>query len=411
MCDGTLIVNDEKFPIHRVVMCAASQYFEVLLSGGMAESYSDEIQIYGIEKDIFRMIMDFVYTGVISVDESNVQQLLPAAKMLQLDDVERACCEFLQYELDPSNCIGIFLFAESHSCDELKSSALEYLQRNFISASNQEEYLSIDKDNLLRLIESENLKVHTESNVFEAAMDWILHDLSQRREFLGQILKRIRLPLLSENYLKHYIDKCKNESLKRMLANISHSYRGYQMLGVNTQRNYNQPRRASRKQFYIIGGYSRDVGGRWSDRSSLSTCEKFDSFTHSCNNACITAFETPRCNLGVTSLNGLVYTMGGEDDSLLLFDSTECYDPSLNTWSTVASLNAPRVGFGACVVDNCIYVIGGLIGLWGGTEVAGTIERYDPLENQWAVVGNMKSKRFHLGVTQLDGLIYTVGEY
>lgn len=409
MCDGTLVVNEQKFPMHRVVLCAASQYFEVLLSGGMAESYADEIEIHGLEKDTFSIIMDFIYTGVIDVNESNVQQLLPAAKMLQLDDIERVCCEFLQHELDPSNCVGIFLFAESHSCVDLKNSALEHLHRNFISATKHDEYLNLDKENMLRLIESENLKVDTESDVLEAAIDWILHDIPKRREFLGQILERIRLPLLSDNYLKRFMERCKNQSLKRMLEKILHSYRDYQMLGVNSRKTFSQPRRASRKQFYVIGGYGRDVGGRWSDRSSLPNCEKFDSFSRSCDCSSVATFESPRCNLGVTSLNGLVYVIGGEDDSMLLFDSAECYDPALNAWSTVASLNAPRVGFGACVVDNCIYVVGGLIGLWGGTEVAGTIEKYDPLENQWSVVGNMKTKRFHLGITQLDGLIYAIG--
>jgi hypothetical protein len=139
-------------------------------------------------------------------------------------------------------------------------------------------------------------------------------------------------------------------------------------------------------------------------------CEKFDSFSHKCDNTSIAALEIPRCNLGVTALNGLVYAIGGEDDSLLLFDSTECYDPALNTWSSVASMQAPRVGFGVCVVDSCIYVIGGLIGGWGGTEVAGTIEKYDPQENQWSVAGNMETKRFHLGVEELNGLIYAIGE-
>ena len=408
MCDGTFNVGDRQFPIHRVVVSASSQYFEVLLSGGMAESFSRDVELHGVDGDVFSLIIDFIYTGAIEVNESNVQRLLPAAKMFQLDDVERCCCEFLQRELDPSNCVGIFLFAETHSCGELKRSALDYLHRNFVSLSKQEEYLQIDKSSLLRIIESEHLKVDTESFVFEAAMAWVLHDLPKRRECLGMILERIRLPLISDNYLKHYITRCENASLKRMLENILPGYRSYQILARNTMKLPSQPRLASRKCFYIVGGYSRSVGGRWSDRSSLSICEKFDSFSHTCNISS-TVFETPRCNLGVAALNGLVYTIGGEDDSLLLYDSTETYDPALHVWSTVACLNSPRVGFGVCVIDNWIYVIGGLIGGWGGTEVAKTIEKYDPHENLWSVVGKMETKRFHLGVTQMDGLIYAIG--
>ena len=411
MCDGVLCVDGRQFHIHRVVVCASSRYFEVLLSGGMAESYSSTVEIQGVDGDVFSLIIDFIYTGYIDVNEGNVQQLLPAAKMLQLDDIERCCCDFLLRELDPSNCVGIFLFAETHSCTELSKAALDYVHRNFGSVSKQEEFFQLGKEPMLQLIESEHLKVDSESHVFEAAMDWVLYNVSKRRECLGRILERIRLPLISENYMENYIKTCQNESLKRMLENILQSYRSYQIIARNTLKNTLLPRKASRKCFYIVGGYSRSAGARWSDRSSLSICEKFDSFSHKCEVCSIIApLEIPRCNLGVTALNGLVYAIGGEDDSLLLFDSTECYDPALNTWSTVAPMNAPRVGFGVCIVDNCIYVIGGLIGGWGGTEVAGNIEKYDPQENQWSVAGAMATKRFHLGVEELNGLVYAIGK-
>ena len=39
--------------------------------------------------------------------EENVQILLPAANLLQLNDVRDACCEFLQRQLHPTNCLGI----------------------------------------------------------------------------------------------------------------------------------------------------------------------------------------------------------------------------------------------------------------------------------------------------------------
>lgn len=39
--------------------------------------------------------------------EENVQILLPAANLLQLNDVRDACCEFLQSQLHPTNCLGI----------------------------------------------------------------------------------------------------------------------------------------------------------------------------------------------------------------------------------------------------------------------------------------------------------------
>ena len=63
--------------------------------------------------------------------EDNVQSLLPAANLLQLTDVRDACCEFLQSQLHPTNCLGIRAFADLHGCLELLTSTESYIERHF----------------------------------------------------------------------------------------------------------------------------------------------------------------------------------------------------------------------------------------------------------------------------------------
>lgn len=404
MCDATLSVEGKKFPVHRNVLCASSAYFQVMFTSGMAESFADHVEIQGIQADIFDAILDFIYTGKVEVSEDNVQQLLPASKMLQIEDIEVICCDFLKHELDSSNCVGIYTFSDAHSCFNLSKSALDFIHRNFVEVSKQDEFLQITKTSLLQMLESEELKIESEEQVFEAAMRWVVHDLSRGREALGNILEQIRLPLVSPKFLEQYLVTCQSASIKRMLAGILDGYRNYQSLARSQQRVHTQPRRASRKCFFIIGGYSRTVGGRWSDTSSLYTVEKFDSFSQTCDSFTTAQMSFARSGHAVASIGGLIYAIGGENDSLI-YDTVECYDPVLNSWSVVAPLTAPRVACGVCVVEDFIFVMGG----WVGSEIAENIERYDPDLDQWVVVGKVKTKRFHLGVAEMDGLIYVAG--
>ena len=64
-------------------------------------------------------LIEFCYTSYIVVEESNVQTLLPAACLLQLAEIQEVCCEFLKRQLDPSNCLGIRAFADTHACRDL----------------------------------------------------------------------------------------------------------------------------------------------------------------------------------------------------------------------------------------------------------------------------------------------------
>lgn len=404
MCDATLSVEGKKFPVHRNVLCASSAYFQVMFTSGMAESFADHVEIHGIQADIFDAILDFIYTGKVEVSEDNVQQLLPASKMLQIEDIEVICCDFLKHELDSSNCVGIYTFSDAHSCFNLSKSALDFIHRNFVEVSKQDEFLQLTKTSLLQMLESEELKIESEEQVFEAAMRWVVHDLSRGREALGNILEQIRLPLVSPKFLEQYLVTCQSASIKRMLAGILDGYRNYQSLARSQQRVHTQPRRASRKCFFIIGGYSRTVGGQWSDTSSLYTVEKFDSFSQTCDSFTTAQMSFARSGHAVASIGGLIYAIGGENDSLI-YDTVECYDPVLNSWSVVAPLTAPRVACGVCVVEDFIFVLGG----WVGSEIAENIERYDPDLDQWVVVGKVETKRFHLGVAEMDGLIYVAG--
>jgi len=58
--------------------------------------------------------------------------VLVAADLLQLDYVKQACFEFLQKQLDPSNCLGIKVFADLHNCIELLSICEAFIKKQFL---------------------------------------------------------------------------------------------------------------------------------------------------------------------------------------------------------------------------------------------------------------------------------------
>ena len=51
------------------------------------------------------------------------------------------------------------------------------------------------------------LKVVSEEPVFEAVMNWVRHDDEKRVEYLPNLLKYVRLPLLTAKYLTDQVDE------------------------------------------------------------------------------------------------------------------------------------------------------------------------------------------------------------
>lgn len=49
----------------------------------------------------------------------------------QVEDVSKACCDFLTKHLEPANVIGIARFAEEIGCTELHQLGREYINTHF----------------------------------------------------------------------------------------------------------------------------------------------------------------------------------------------------------------------------------------------------------------------------------------
>jgi kelch-like protein 17 (actinfilin) len=89
--------------------------FSFNLSDDMLERDKEVVELHDIEAISLKQLIDYAYTGEIIITEENVQVLLPASSLLQIQSVREACCKFLLRQLHPSNVLGIRSFAGKKS--------------------------------------------------------------------------------------------------------------------------------------------------------------------------------------------------------------------------------------------------------------------------------------------------------
>ncbi|XP_023617686.1 actin-binding protein IPP isoform X3 [Myotis yumanensis] len=409
-CDVQLQVGKETFKVHRLVLAASSPYFAALFTGGMKESSKDVVQILGIEAAIFRILLDFIYTGIVDIGVNNVQELLVAADMLQLTEVVNLCCAFLKGQIDPLNCIGIFQFSEQIACHDLLEFTENYIHVHFLEVQSGEEFLALTKDQLIKILRSEELSIEDEYQVFLAAMQWLLKDLGKRKKYVVEVLDPIRFPLLPPQRLLKYIEGVSDFNLRVALQTLLKEYcevckspkenKFCSFLQTSKVR----PRKKARKYLYAVGGYTRLQGGRWSDSRALSCVERFDTFSQYWTT--VSSLHQARCGLGVAVLGGMVYAIGGGWVGAEIGNTIERFDPDENKWEVVGNMAMSRYYFGCCEMQGLIYVIGGISN--EGIELR-SFEVYDPLSKRWSPLPPMATRRAYLGVAALNDCIYSIG--
>ncbi|KAF7641191.1 hypothetical protein LDENG_00289830 [Lucifuga dentata] len=75
--------------------------------------------------------------------------------------------------------------------------------------------------------------------------------------------------------------------------------------------------------------------------------------------------------------------MGGFNSASQL-GSAEAYNPETNTWNAIPSMISSRSRFGIGVIDDRIYVVGGV----SATDTRSDVEFYDATAGEWSEARN-----------------------
>lgn len=99
--------------------------------------------------------------------------------------------------------------------------------------------------------------------------------------------------------------------------------------------------------------------------------------------------DEEKCEFGCATLNNRIYVIGGEDEYSNITRTVYSFNKNESQWTRRADLIYARYNCAAVTANNgtgnYIYVIGGL----SSRSALDTVEKYDPVSNQWSLVCNM----------------------
>ncbi|XP_073989181.1 kelch-like protein 10 isoform X2 [Rhodnius prolixus] len=407
LCDAVLRLEDgATFPVHRAILSACSPYFKSLFTTTLHSKARTDVLLPGLTAPILNALIEYAYLRKISINKSNVTQLLAASDYLAVLGVMELCCKFLKDELSPENCIGVLKYARDHFCKDLEKETFTYVMRNFpLVAKQSEEILFLPVNEICDIIGCDELNVKSEELIWEFVLKWIEQDIENRKKHIVILMKQIRLGLMDtqfflENVKEHpYVSG--NEQCRPLIIETLRFLYDLEMITQKTGEvatpEIARPR-VPHEVLFAIGG--------WSGGSPTNFIETYDTRADRWVKVEEVDRTGPRAYHGTVVIGYEIYVIGGFD-GMDYFNSCRCFNAVTKTWREIAPMNAKRCYVSVAVVDDMIYAMGG----YDGHHRQNTAERYDYRTNQWTVIAPMNFQRSDACATTLNGKIYITGGF
>jgi hypothetical protein len=117
---------------------------------------------------------------------------------------------------------------------------------------------------------------------------------------------------------------------------------------------------------------------------------------------------TRRSELASAIIDNFIYVAGGIGEAWSIRSEVERYDIAADTWTTVAALPVGLHHLGMAALDRLIYVTGGYSNMDFTVDQAATYV-YDPAADSWTQVADMPAPRAAHGMATLNGKLIVVG--
>ncbi|MCI4376765.1 hypothetical protein PGIGA_G00192480 [Pangasianodon gigas] len=196
--DVTFLVEEKRFPAHRVILAARCQYFRALLYGGMRESQPQaEVRLEDTRAEAFSMLLRYLYTGRANLSEAKEETLLDflgLAHRYGLQPLEASTCDYLRTLLNAQNVSLIFDVASLYHLSSLAEACCSYMDRHAVEVLKSDGFLALSKSALLTVVQRDSFAA-SEREIFQALCRWCKQnseDPSAR-----EVMSAVRLPLMS----------------------------------------------------------------------------------------------------------------------------------------------------------------------------------------------------------------------
>lgn len=408
--DFTIFVKGEKFPCHRCILAACSDFFRAMFEVHMRERDDGSVKISNLSPEAMRAFLDFAYTGHAEISETNVEMFFQMSSFLQVSLLAKACSDFLIKTLDLINCLQLLSISESYGSTALYNHALLFVVQHFSLLLKSSDFLEMNAGLLEKCFEADGLNVPDEDTVLNALLLWTQYDIDLREKHFPQLINLVRLHQLPKETLENVMEseslllnnpKCM-ESINDALKKLKEFNGLFPDARPSTTEKYifvHKTEEPSMLKHTFCYNIESDT---WKELPAINIIDFPGSSLVSFGEK---IFITGGCNISCSRSIRLHIAERYHDAT----DQTWCYCPRTNNFNEVPSMKNSRTMHTTVIAMNQLFVVGGKTR--GAREIRSllNVESYNPLTKKWRSVSHLPRGIYYPEATACNDIIYVLG--
>ncbi|XP_068840789.1 kelch repeat and BTB domain-containing protein 6 [Capricornis sumatraensis] len=428
LCDVTIEVvtpgsgpgTGRLFPCNRNVLAAACPYFKSMFTGGMYESHQTNVTMHDVDAESFEVLVDYCYTGRVSLSESNVERLYAASDMLQLEYVREACASFLARRLDLANCTAIFKFADAFGHRKLRSQAQSFIAHNFkqlsqMSPIREESLADLTLAQLLTVLRLDSLNIEHEQTVCHVAVQWLEAAPKERGPSAAEVFKCVRWTHFSDEDRGYLEELLTNTVVKKYCLDLVEGARQMRYGDTLCKSLVPKPESSggssSSSSIVPVADHPPQRLGVYAKKMVIFFGHPRDPFL-CCDPYSGDIYKVPSpltCLAHTRTVTTLAVCVSPDHDIYLAAQPRKdlwVYKPAQNSWQQLADRLLCREGMDVAYLNGYIYILGGRDPITG--IKLKEVECYSVQRNQWALVAPLPHSFISFDLMVIQNYLYAL---
>ncbi|XP_055843443.1 kelch-like protein 5 [Episyrphus balteatus] len=395
-----------KIQAHKIVLSSLSEYFFEQFNSKAATSNVKEIKFKEIEAPTLKLIIDYIYFGLINLNFDGIEPILRGALLLKIPSLVKGCCDFLETNFNVYNILHWLHLANQLKLTELYEKSLGFAYSHFEGVTNQPKFLLLNEIDLKELLFEKNPSDDLEEQVFVSLVAWIKYEKDKRKHLIFRLLSMIRYQLLrpklifqNRKSLCTTVESC--ELIFRWLE-----YHLWPESLTNEEQN-----------LYLESKFSNEVelGIRPDEFSVIllyPSCEakirtyNQTSMTWSLGNRPI-PFPTNRYGHTTIVIDEKLYVVGGSIDSLISSNIVECLDLKTFKWTKLPPMRVARCDSQLANLNGHLCIFGGFRDCYNyKRDFIQSVEIFNFSTKKWNDIEPIFPPRQDNRITGRNGILY-----